>query len=382
MKKPTVVEITGVMNCGGAELMLMNILRRLHKDFHFVVITLVNDPKNTVGEFDDEIRALGAELIPIETVRKAGVRAFEKKLTELLRKLHPEVTHCHLNSKCGIVAKCAHRAGVKKIISHSHARLKFRGNPLSVAFSYAELYWERGMINRYSTDFWGCSDDALRSLYSAKNRERAKVVYNLLDADRFTRPQEEKVEALRDELGLRDKTVLGLVGRIAPVKNYLFAVDVLAKVAERCANVRLLIVGARQMPRYAEELTAKIKEMGLEENVILLPPRQDIEAVYPLMQLWLGTSIREGASLTAIEAQLCGCRTMVSNGYLEMVDLGVGLFRRQPDFSAERWADDILEWLQKPAFVPAAERREALIAKGFDLETEIDKIKTEYAAVS
>lgn len=379
MKKRTIVEITGVMNCGGAELMMMNILRRLHRDFHFVFLILASDPNHAVGEFDDEIRALGAEIIPIDSVRRAGVRAFEKNLTDFLRKLQPDVTHCHLNSKCGIVARCAHRAGVGKIISHSHARLKFRGNPVSVMLSYAELFWQRGMINRYSTDFWGCSEDALCSLYSAKNRKKAKTVYNLLDGQRFTQPDATVVEELRRTLDLQGKRVLGVVGRIAPVKNYTFAVEVLEKAVEYAPNTCLLIVGAKQFPQYAEALFAQIKAHGLEDHVIYLPPRLDIENVYPLMDVCLGTSVREGASLTAIEAQLSGCYTMVSPGYLNMVDLGVGLFCQQSDFRAENWAKSVETFLNSPVTVPPEQRREALIRKGFDLTAEIDKIRIAYA---
>lgn len=379
MKKRTVVEITGVMNCGGAELMMMNILRKLHDDFHFVFLILVSDPQKAEGEFDAEIRALGAEIIRIDSVRRAGVRAFEQDLTQRLRDLQPDVVHCHLNSKCGIVAKCAHRAGVKRIISHSHARLKFRGNPVSVAASYAELFWERGMINRYSTDFWGCSEDALRSLYNAKNRKKAKVVYNLIDGERFTQPNAAAVDALRNELSLQGKHVLGVVGRIAPVKNFTFAVEVLSKLAGRDSDVRLLIVGAKQFPQYTETLFARVKELGLEDKVIYLPPRLDIENVYPLMQVCLGTSVREGASLTAIEAQLSGCYTVVSAGYLRMVDLGVGLFCQQAEFSAEDWAKTVESQWCAPHRVSAEKRRAALIEKGFDLNAEIEKIKAEYA---
>lgn len=381
MKKPTVAEITGVMNCGGAELMLMNILRRLHNDFHFVFVIVVTDEDHKTGEFDDEIRALGAELVYIESMRTIGIGEFQKRLTQMFRQMAPDVAHCHLNSKCGVVAKCAHEAGVAKIISHSHARLKFRGNPISAAASYAELYWERGMINRYSTDFWGCSADALRSLYTKKNRHSAKskIVYNLIDGDRFTKADPQKTEGLRQSLGLQDKLVLGVVGRIAPVKNHIFAVDVLAQVLQQRKDAVLLIVGAKQFKDYTQTLFAKIQSMGLEKNVVYLPPRKDIECVYPLMDICLGTSIREGASLTAIEAQLSGCYTMISPGYLKLVDLGLGLLKQEPEFSAAQWAQDLLA-RGRSADGPTPEaRRQALIDKGFDLNTEIDKIKAEYA---
>ena len=92
----------------------------------------------------------------------------------------------------------------------------------------------------------------------------------------------------------------------------------------------------------------------------------------------LGTSIREGFSLTAVEAQLSGAYTLLSNGYPKEVNLGAGNCVCVDNFDAEIWAEKILSIKENPVKVSPEERKNALIARQFDLSAEIEKIAKEY----
>ena len=301
-------------------------------------------------------------------------------MTELLKEYKPDVVHCHLNAKCGVIAKCAYLAGIKKIISHSHAKLKFKGNPIKSALSYAELYWQKTMINKYSTDFWGCSSEALASLYYKKTRksQNCKVVSNLIDAERFIYPSQEIVEKYKKEYNKSGKFSIGVVGRIAPVKNYLFAVEVVNELKKKNVDFVFLIVGLKQNAEYTEKLFAKVSEYGLNDNVVYVPPKKDVENVYALMDVVLGTSIREGFSLTAVEAQLSGAYTLLSNGYPKEVNLSAGNCEHVETFDAQLWAQKIESVIENGVDVSPEKRKQALIDRGFDLDEEINKIAKEY----
>ena len=147
--KKTVIHITGTMNFGGAEVLMMNIVRKLHDQFNFIF--LINAPKGEriKGDFDEEILSLGAKIVYCNSIRSVGLISYQKQLISILRELKPDVVHCHLNAKCGIISKCASKAGVKKIISHCHAKLKFKGNIVKSALSYAELFWQKRLIKKH-----------------------------------------------------------------------------------------------------------------------------------------------------------------------------------------------------------------------------------------
>lgn len=378
--KKTVMHITGTMNFGGAEVLMMNIIRKLHNRFQFIF--LINAAKGTrpKGDFDEEILALGAKIIYCDSMRSIGVKAYEKQLTGLLKQYNPDVVHCHLNAKCGVISKCAYRAGIKKIISHSHAKLKFKGNPLKSALCYAELYWQRTMINKYSTDFWGCSNEALYSLFNKKvrNTEKCKVISNLIDAKRFISPNQETVEKYRKEYNPDNKFAIGVVGRIAPVKNYLFALEVAKELKSRGKEFVLFIVGLKQDAEYTQKLFTTIHLYELDDFVVYIPPKNDIENLYRIMNVVLGTSIREGFSLTAVEAQLSGAYTLLSNGYPKEVNLGAGNCEHIDVFEAKIWSDKIENIMKNSHSVSEDDRKEALVNRGFDLDVEIEKIAKEY----
>lgn len=378
--KKTVIHITGTMNFGGAEVLMMNIVRKLHDQFNFIF--LINAPKGEriKGDFDEEILSLGAKIVYCDSIRSVGLISYQKQLTSILRELKPDVVHCHLNAKCGVISKCAKKAGVKKIISHCHAKLKFKGNIVKSALSYAELVWQKGLIKRHSTDFWGCSREALESLFTKRTREsdKCKVISNLIDANRFIYPNEELIIQNKEKFNPGGKFSIGLVGRIAPVKNYLFAVEIAKELKTRKKDFVMFLVGLKQDEEYTQKLFSAIDDYNLNDCVVYISPQKDVENLYGIMDVVLGTSIREGFSLTAVEAQLSGAYTLLSSGYPKEVNLEAGNCEQIDSFCASLWADKIECVMQRKVYVDAKARKQALINRGFDLEEEINKIAKEY----
>ncbi len=377
MKKKTVVEVTGALNFGGAEMMQLNIFRKLHREFNFIFLVNEVKGKRVKGDFDDEILNKGGRIEYIDSLMSSGIKNYEKNLADFFNKEKPDVVHCHLNAKCGTVSKVAKKCGIKKIISHSHAKLVFRGNPIKVMLYKLELIYQRRLINKYSTDFWGCSKDALYSLYNKKNiaSNKCKVISNLIDCERFTAENNEKVTDIKKELNINSGLTLGLVGRIAPVKNYEFAVEVANELKSRNFDFNMFIFGNAQSKEYYEFLIDKIKTYNLQDNIKIFPAKADIENYYKVFDIYLGTSHQEGFSITAAEAQVSGCYSLISNGYPEEIIFSEN-FGIQLPLDVKVWADEIEKFKGKRIDVETCKK--ALISKGFDLDTEIKKIGAEY----
>ena len=86
--KLKVLQVTGAMNRGGAEVMLMDIYRNISSDIYFDF--LVNFKLNEgirKGDFDDEIKEKGATIKHIATQWDLGpfsyFREFKKIITEI-----------------------------------------------------------------------------------------------------------------------------------------------------------------------------------------------------------------------------------------------------------------------------------------------------------
>jgi glycosyltransferase involved in cell wall biosynthesis len=111
-------------------------------------------------------------------------------------------------------------------------------------------------------------------------------------------------DSARDFLKLpHDKKILLNVSRLTPQKNQTLLIDAFYEFQKTTTNCLLLIVGEGSL---RAELEAKIKEYGLEENVILAGGQENVFPYYIAADFFISTSIIEGFSLVHAEAMACG----------------------------------------------------------------------------
>lgn len=122
---------------------------------------------------------------------------------------------------------------------------------------------------------------------------RVSVVYNGIDRNEFADKQHSKVE-----LGFRDGDyLLGILGRISAEKGHFLAVDALAKLVKKQANVYLLISGEGKLKR---SLVEYIKKSGLEERAKFID--WQTTEVLDVLDVLLVPSEKEGFGYVIVEA--------------------------------------------------------------------------------
>jgi glycosyltransferase involved in cell wall biosynthesis len=108
----------------------------------------------------------------------------------------------------------------------------------------------------------------------------------------------------RQRLGLPlDAMVIGMIGRLAPVKQPLTLIDAFATVAARFPTARLLVVGDGELRRDSE---AEVKRRGLSGRVIFTGWRHDLQDVYAAVDIVALASRNEGTPVALIEALAAG----------------------------------------------------------------------------
>ena len=227
--KIKVLQITGAMNRGGAEVMLMDIYRNISSDFHFDF--LVNYKLNEgirKGDFDNEIETLGGEVLHIGTQWDVGFLKYIKEFKKIIEGNGvPDIVHIHMNAKSGVIALAAKKAGVKNIIVHSHADLKFRGSLPYVLVSKLELQFQKYLISKYATNYWGCSQEANESLFYKKllTPEKSSIIKNAVDVEVYQAVLNKDVDKLRESYKINEQTIVfGNVGRVVRHKNVDFII--------------------------------------------------------------------------------------------------------------------------------------------------------------
>ena len=372
----TILQVTSIMDRGGAEMMLMDLVRYLHNDFRFIFLVVAKKGSRPKGDFDDELKALGIEIYYIDAVWDVGVKEFFRQFKAVLEQIgHIDVVHSHLNSKGGIISKCAAKAGIKKIIVHSHAKLRFDGSIVSKFANYTELYLQRYWINKYATDYFGCSEEALASLFTKKHcsSSKAQVIHNAIDLEKFSRYSG---TTIRDELQIpKDAFVIGTVGRIAMVKNYEFAADVIKALWDKGFDCHYVVAGRKQTDASVNYLFEKLSN---DPRFHYVGVRDDLPAIYHGFDLYLGTSVREGLGLTAVEAQASGVNCILSSGFPPLCDVGANLVSFVTENNPVKWADNIINNLSNTKSVDTNEIENAVRKSGFDVSVEAVRIKELY----
>jgi glycosyltransferase involved in cell wall biosynthesis len=111
-------------------------------------------------------------------------------------------------------------------------------------------------------------------------------------------------EGLRRELGYSTEHVLvGIIGRLVPIKNHRLFLSAADLVAAHMARARFVIVGDGEC---RSEIEADVAALGLEDVVRLLGWRRDLRAIYADLDVVVISSRNEGTPVSLIEAMAAG----------------------------------------------------------------------------
>lgn len=303
MRAIKILQVTYTMNGGGAETLMMNILRAMDREkFHFDF--LENTECGEDGSYDEEIASYGCRIYRL--------RSFTKKPFEYIstcKKFFQEhsdydVIHGHfLQASAPLYFHYAKSAGALAI-AHAHSTSDGGGmrNRILAAARYP--------IRRQADIMLACSKEAGRYMFGerAVDGPSFHVLRNGFDLSRYNGSRSRHSYAKRD-LGIEGRFVIGHVGRFREEKNHSFLIEVFSKVLQLNPNAYLLLVGSGPLE---EKIKALVREKGLMEDVMFVGSVNDPLPYYDAMDLFLFPSLFEGLGNALLEAQACGLPIVVS----------------------------------------------------------------------
>ena len=267
------VHVITSLELGGAQRMLVKLLERVEgRTARARVVSLVDG-----GPLADELLARGIE------VQGLGMRAGVPDPRALLRlrrvvaRARPAVVqtwlyHADLAAALALTGLSPRPALVWSLRCLHHAS-RARG----LAARAAPAFCAR--LSGVPDVVLANSEAARRSHADAGwHPRRFEVIPNGFDTERF-RPDPGAGAALRAELGIGPDTVLvGLVGRLDPVKGHAAAVAAAARLAARFPALRLVLVGPG-LEEGSAGLASLRRAHGAPENVLALGARDDVPRV-------------------------------------------------------------------------------------------------------
>jgi len=364
---PKVLHIVENLDRGAVEGWLVRMLGHAHKrgvalDWTFYCAL------GQAGGLDDRARARGAKVIysPVPLSQK---RAFMAALRGALKQGRYDVVHCHHDIMSGPYLLAALGLPIGRRIVHAHNADENVPTPNKLKQT---LYREpmRQVCLALADRIVGISNHTLDTLLAGRARRPGRdiVHYYGVDAERFQAALPDRA-AFRRQLGLpEDALILLYGGRVAPEKNPVMAVDVLAALRRREPRAHLVYAGAGSEE---QAVIQRAEALGVADQVHMIGWRADLPEVMAASDWFIlprPEHPMEGFGLAVVEAQLAGLPLLLSLGIPDDPLLPTASYRRLPlAAGGDAWAEAAIELQQAGKPSPQA-AWDALAASPMDMD--------------
>lgn len=340
----TVVQLIPALHSGGAERSALEVARALVRAGHRSVVVSAG------GRLTDRLVAEGSEHVTLDVGRKS-LRTLTRigALRRVLRELRPDIVHARsrVPAWMGLWA-------IRGLPHRPHFVTTVHGLNSPGRFSGVMLRGERVIAVSQTVR------DYVLSHYRWLEPARVRVIPRGIDPDAFPyghRPDEAWNKAFFEQYPqLAGAPLLTLPGRGTRLKGHHDAIELVADLRHRGVGTRLLLLGAIEPGReaYADELRELIRARGLEAQVVLSPPRDDVRDIYAISALVLQLSNKpEAFGRTVVEA-LSLCRPVLGYAHGGVGELLAELYPagRVPPGDRERLVERAAELLRVAPPIP------------------------------
>ena len=144
---------------------------------------------------------------------------------------------------------------------------------------------------------------------------------------------------MREKLGISNKWVLGHVGRFHYAKNHLYLIYIFYEITKRCDDAILMLLGDGSE---RESVEALVEELGLREKVLFAGNKQNVSDYYQAMDYVVFPSRYEGLPGTIVEAQAAGLRCLISDSIAREVVCTDLVSSESIEKEPKVWADVVI----------------------------------------
>ena len=141
----------------------------------------------------------------------------------------------------------------------------------------------------------------------------ADLVFNGVNADRFSPHPDGSELALKRQLGIQGSPVFLTIGGVEPRKNSIRLLQAFAQVRDQFPQAQLVIAGGMTLfdySTYQDQFFAEADRLGMQQGQSLLLPGgiadQDLPALYRCADAFVFPSVKEGWGLVVMEAIASG----------------------------------------------------------------------------
>jgi glycosyltransferase involved in cell wall biosynthesis len=280
--------------------MLAGLTRRLYgQRTEHVVVSMT-----TIGEVGEQIRESGVEVHALGMTRGIPSLVGLSALMDLIRVLEPDLVHSwmyHADLISALVCAWCRTPVIWNVRQSDVNNEKFLARFLCRAINPPLSYMLPKKIVY-------CGDAAAQVHHSyGYDTRKSIVILNGVDTDRFTPSNDLGLELRRRFAIPSSAPLIGMVGRLHPMKDHHAFITAAARVAEADPSTWFLMCG-EGISADAPAINGAIRRAGLNPaQVVLIGPTKEVQAVYSALTICVLSSCGgEGFPNVLAEAMACG----------------------------------------------------------------------------
>lgn len=314
---PRILRIVNRFNLGGPTYNAAYLSKYLPDSFETLLVGGSRESDEESSEFILRNLGIDYQILPDmhRSINPGKDRQTYLQLLKLIKEFQPDIIHTHA-SKAGAIGRLAAKASNTNVVVHTfhgHVFHSYFGNFKTSIFKTIER-----RLAASSSAIIAISDlqkHELCEVHKVAEASKTHVIKLGFDLDRFLPATLSERSEARTRFNLRnDSYVVGIIGRLAPVKNHALFIQAfqLAQTAFP-GKMQAMVVGDGQL---LGALIVQCHEAGLttslpdspnpEADVVFCSWVRNIEEALPAMDLVALTSFNEGTPVSLIEAQSAG----------------------------------------------------------------------------
>lgn len=332
-----------------------------------------DDPADCVIPYCDAYFDVQFDRSPL---KRTNIQTY-RTLKKIIREGQYDIIHCHTPVGAAVtrLAAIGARKRGTKVIYTAHGFHFYQGAPVKNWLIFYPIEW---LLARLTDVLITINTEDYAFAQKKLHAKRVEYVPGVgLDTRRFCR-NDQRGSLKRQALGLsEDDFVILTVAELIPRKNHLVVLHALSQLKETPAyeNLKYVICGDGIL---MEELKQLVRSLGIQDHVLFLGYRDDIEALCNASDLFAFMSHQEGLPVALMEAMCCGLPAICSKirGNVDLIEDGQdGLLL---DNTPQAVADGILKLYGDPEYRKklgaAAEEK----IRQYDIQTISEKMKRIY----
>ena len=315
-----VIYLSHAYMVGGAEEMVLNLVRCLPKRFEPAVVCI-----HHAGPIGEEIQRTGVPFTVLGLNPGLSRPLDVLKLRDFLHASQPTIVHTFLLTGSLYGRFAAMMAGVPVVIGtevniYEHKR---------ASHARVERWLMRG------TDAVIASAESVKDFYVkqvAADPAKVEVIYNAVDWSQLEKTMSR--DQFRDSIGVpRDVVLAGIIARLTEQKAHRVLFDALAQ-HPGLQQLHLLVVGDGEL---RDELRQRVESLGIHQRVHFAGARRDLGNILGSVDLFTMPSLWEGLPLSLVLAMGAGLPVVATRvaGIPEVVQDNVSGFLVSPGNSGE-----------------------------------------------